>query len=126
MQFSVLGSGSRGNCVFIESGNTAILIDGGFSGKEIALRLAAIGRTIDCLEGIFVTHEHHDHINGRRIIPRPLNIFRSRSSSRRSSRPAAISIRLRMDSISIRVVFLAMRSWRDSIWRARRRARASA
>ncbi len=70
MQFSVLGSGSRGNCVFIESGSTAILIDGGFSGKEIALRLAAIGRTIDCLEGIFVTHEHHDHINGVGVMSR--------------------------------------------------------
>lgn len=74
MQFSVLGSGSRGNCVFIESGNTAILIDGGFSGKEIALRLAAIGRTIDCLKGIFVTHEHHDHINGVGVMSRRCSI----------------------------------------------------
>ena len=70
MRFSVLGSGSRGNCVFIESGGTAILIDGGFSGKEIARRLALIGRTIDCLNGIFVTHEHHDHIEGVGVMSR--------------------------------------------------------
>ena len=70
MQFSVLGSGSRGNSVFIESGTTAILIDGGFSGKEIARRLAAIGKSIDCLQAIFVTHEHHDHIDGVGVMSR--------------------------------------------------------
>ena len=70
MRFSVLGSGSRGNCVFIESGGTAILIDGGFSGKEIARRLALIGRTSDGLDGIFVTHEHHDHIEGVGVMSR--------------------------------------------------------
>ncbi len=70
MLFSVLGSGSRGNSVYIESGSTAILIDGGFSGKEITRRLATIGKTIDCLDGIFVTHEHHDHIDGVGVMSR--------------------------------------------------------
>jgi len=74
MQFSVLGSGSRGNCVFVESGKTAILIDGGFSGKEIGARLAVLGRDIDCLNGIFVTHEHHDHINGVGVMSRRCSI----------------------------------------------------
>lgn len=74
MQFSVLGSGSKGNCVFIESGKTAILIDGGFSGKEIAARLAVLGKDIDCLNGIFVTHEHHDHINGVGVMSRRCSI----------------------------------------------------
>lgn len=70
MKFSVLGSGSRGNCVFVESGSTAILVDGGFSGKEIGLRLAYIGRDISCLKAVFVTHEHHDHISGVGVISR--------------------------------------------------------
>ena len=74
MQFSVLGSGSRGNCVFVESDKTAILIDGGFSGKEIGARLAVLGREIDCLSGIFVTHEHHDHINGVGVMSRRCSI----------------------------------------------------
>ncbi len=74
MQFTVLGSGSRGNCVFIESGETAILIDGGFSGKEIDARLASLGKTIDCLNGIFVTHEHHDHISGVGVMSRRCSI----------------------------------------------------
>ncbi len=74
MFFSVLGSGSKGNSVYIESGKTAILIDAGFSGKEIALRLHAIGRRIDDLDAIFVTHEHHDHIQGVGVLSRRCNI----------------------------------------------------
>lgn len=70
MKFCVLGSGSRGNCLYVESGSTAILIDGGFSGKEIANRLALIGRDISCLKAVFVTHEHHDHISGVGVISR--------------------------------------------------------
>ena len=60
--------------MFIESGGTSILIDGGFSGKEIAKRLEGIGRDIDLLDGIFVTHEHHDHICGVGVISRRCNI----------------------------------------------------
>lgn len=74
MRFSVLGSGSKGNCIFIESGDTAILIDAGFSGKEIAARLALIGRHISCLKAVFVTHEHHDHIHGVGVMSRRCRI----------------------------------------------------
>lgn len=74
MYFSVLGSGSRGNSVYIESGSTAILIDAGFSGKEIATRLHSIGRRIDDLDALFVTHEHHDHIHGVGVLSRRCNI----------------------------------------------------
>ncbi len=70
MKFCVLGSGSRGNSIYVESGATAILVDGGFSGKEIASRLARIGRDIACLKAIFVTHEHHDHISGVGVVSR--------------------------------------------------------
>ncbi|CAG37335.1 MBL fold metallo-hydrolase [Desulfotalea psychrophila] len=70
MRFSVLGSGSRGNSVYIESGKTAILIDAGFSGKEIERRLAVIGRSTDCLRAICVTHEHRDHVGGVGVLAR--------------------------------------------------------
>lgn len=74
MRFSILGSGSRGNCVYIESGGTSILIDAGFSGKEIAARLQSIGRDITSLDGIFVTHEHHDHLGGVGVLSRRCRI----------------------------------------------------
>jgi phosphoribosyl 1,2-cyclic phosphodiesterase len=70
MRFSVLGSGSRGNCIYIESGRTAILIDNGFSGKEIIARLKTFGKNIEDLGAIFVTHEHNDHIGGVGVLSR--------------------------------------------------------
>jgi phosphoribosyl 1,2-cyclic phosphodiesterase len=70
MFFSVLGSGSKGNCTFVASGSTAILIDAGFSGKEIVRRLEMIGRSVDELHGIIVTHEHGDHISGVGVLSR--------------------------------------------------------
>ncbi len=70
MKFSVLGSGSRGNCVYIESQKSGILIDGGFSGKQIQARLQKIDRDLDRIGTIFVTHEHHDHIGGVGVLSR--------------------------------------------------------
>ncbi|MBC8208725.1 MAG: MBL fold metallo-hydrolase [Desulfobulbaceae bacterium] len=70
MRFSVLGSGSKGNSVYIESGRTAVLIDAGFSGKEIERRLALIDRGLDDLDAILLTHEHNDHIQGAGILSR--------------------------------------------------------
>lgn len=70
MYFSVLGSGSKGNCLYVESGKTSILIDAGFSGKEIARRLHVHGRDLDTLDGLFLTHEHGDHIQGAGVLSR--------------------------------------------------------
>jgi phosphoribosyl 1,2-cyclic phosphodiesterase len=74
MYFSVLGSGSKGNSVYIESGTTAILIDAGFSGKEINARFQSLGRKIEDLDAIFVTHEHQDHIQGVGVLARRYQI----------------------------------------------------
>jgi len=64
MKVCVLGSGSKGNCTLVESGSTSILIDAGFSGLEIRRRLESIGRNLDLITAILVTHEHNDHISG--------------------------------------------------------------
>lgn len=74
MRFSVLGSGSRGNAIFIESGRTAILIDAGFSGKEIQNRLRSIGRDLSAVRALCLTHEHNDHICGAGVIARRCGI----------------------------------------------------
>ena len=70
MNFCILGSGSKGNCTLVESGSTAVLIDAGFSGKEISRRLALIHRSPDDLTAILVTHEHGDHISGVGVLSR--------------------------------------------------------
>ena len=74
MKISVLGSGSKGNSVFIESGGTALLIDNGFSGKEVSARLERIGCSADSLGAICVTHEHNDHIAGVGVLSRRYGI----------------------------------------------------
>lgn len=70
MEFSVLGSGSKGNATYIRAGATAILIDGGFSGIEIQRRLAAINVDLATIGAILVTHEHNDHIRGIPVLSR--------------------------------------------------------
>ncbi len=74
MLFSVLGSGSSGNSVYIESGKTGILIDAGFSGIEIETRLKSIGRDLSNVRALCVTHEHNDHIQGVGVISRRCKI----------------------------------------------------
>ncbi len=74
ISFCVLGSGSKGNAVYVESNETALLIDCGFSGKEIAARLALIGKELNQIESILVTHEHNDHIAGVGVLARKCKI----------------------------------------------------
>ncbi|MGL1931412.1 MAG: MBL fold metallo-hydrolase [Desulfotalea sp.] len=74
MKFSLLGSGSKGNSLYIESGSTAILIDAGFSGKELQKRMATIGRLPENLKAICVTHEHADHVGGVGVMSRRYNL----------------------------------------------------
>ena len=64
VRLTILGSGSAGNCAYLETGETRLLIDAGFSGRQIRQRLAAIGRAPEGLHGILLTHEHSDHTQG--------------------------------------------------------------
>lgn len=68
LQFTILGSGSGGNCAYLETPGARLLIDAGFSGKQIRQRLAGLGRSPETLSGILVTHEHSDHILGLGVI----------------------------------------------------------
>lgn len=74
MEFVVLGSGSKGNCGFIRTDNTRLLIDNGFSGKEAVHRLESVEQPADELDGIIVSHEHGDHIRGVGILARKFKI----------------------------------------------------
>lgn len=64
VQFTILGSGSAGNCAYLETAETRLLIDAGFTGKQIRERLATLSRGPERLSGILITHEHSDHIAG--------------------------------------------------------------
>jgi phosphoribosyl 1,2-cyclic phosphodiesterase len=62
--FCSLYSGSSGNCSFVESGGSAILIDAGVSTRSIVKALDSIGSDIKKIAAVFITHEHSDHIKG--------------------------------------------------------------
>lgn len=74
LQFSVLASGSTGNAFYVEDGQDSFLVDAGFSGKQLGSLFDKINRDISKLSGIFVTHEHSDHIKGIGIIARKYNL----------------------------------------------------
>lgn len=66
MQAISLGSGSKGNCTLIRTESTALLLDAGFSIKETASRLDAIGVSKDRIDAVVITHEHGDHAQAAR------------------------------------------------------------
>ena len=64
MRFACIGSGSEGNGLLVEAGNTRILIDCGFGVRDTVARLARLGVAPESLTAILVTHEHNDHAGG--------------------------------------------------------------
>jgi phosphoribosyl 1,2-cyclic phosphodiesterase len=66
----ILASGSKGNAIFISSGDTSLLIDAGLSGIEIDRRLRSRGLDPKNLDAILVSHEHSDHIQGVGVLSR--------------------------------------------------------
>lgn len=74
VRFTILGSGSGGNCAFLETDETRVLIDAGFSARQIRQRLASLERSPETLHGILITHEHADHIQGLAVLCAKLQI----------------------------------------------------
>lgn len=70
MRIAVLGSGSRGNAVVVESGGRRLLLDAGFSCRQIEQRLAGLGVPAHTLEAVVLTHEHRDHSRGVDVLVR--------------------------------------------------------
>jgi phosphoribosyl 1,2-cyclic phosphodiesterase len=68
LRVCILGSGSSGNCAFVGSESTGILIDAGLSAREIARRLGEIGAGVPSISAVCVSHEHNDHTAGLRIL----------------------------------------------------------
>lgn len=64
MRFVSLGSGSAGNCLVVEEGNTRLLLDCGFGLREVIKRLTKLDLSPEAITGILVTHEHDDHAGG--------------------------------------------------------------
>lgn len=64
IRFASLGSGSQGNALLVDAGDTKLLLDCGFSLRSTVERLARLAVDADELSGIVLTHEHSDHVAG--------------------------------------------------------------
>ena len=74
MRFAVLGSGSRGNATLVEAGGTTVLLDCGFSVAQVEQRLARLGRRVQDIRAVVVTHEHSDHVGGVATLARSFGL----------------------------------------------------
>ena len=74
MRVTVLGSGSAGNATLIEADGVRIMIDAGFSGKDLAVRLESVGVEASSLNAILITHDHGDHTRGMGVLARRFGV----------------------------------------------------
>lgn len=70
MRICSIASGSSGNCIYVGSDNTHLLVDVGISGKRVEQGLNSLELTGKDIDGILITHEHSDHIKGLGVIAR--------------------------------------------------------
>ena len=74
MRLCSIASVSSGNCIYVGSEATHLLVDVGISGKRTELGLNSLGLSARDLDGILITHEHADHINGLGVIARKYGV----------------------------------------------------
>lgn len=70
MELVSIASGSSGNCIYVGTDDTHIIIDAGISGRRIEEGLNDIGLKTSEMDGILVTHEHADHISSLGVLAR--------------------------------------------------------
>ena len=73
MKVSVLSSGSKGNCTYVETNNHKILIDIGTSSLYVEKSLKSIGVEPNEIDIILITHAHVDHVNGLKVFSKKYN-----------------------------------------------------
>ncbi|MBE5883260.1 MAG: MBL fold metallo-hydrolase [Lachnospiraceae bacterium] len=74
MRLCSIASGSSGNCIYVGSEATHLLVDVGISGKRTESGLNSLGLTGNDLDGILITHEHADHISGLGVMARKYGV----------------------------------------------------
>jgi len=74
LKIGILGSGSKGNSLIVSAGEEAVLVDAGFSRRELLRRLEALEFDPGKIRCVLLTHEHTDHISGARLFCDTLKI----------------------------------------------------
>jgi phosphoribosyl 1,2-cyclic phosphodiesterase len=77
MEVCVLASGSKGNCIYVSGGGTALLVDAGLSSRELVARMGMAGIAPESLQAVLFTHDHVDHYRGIEVFCRkyPVRLF---------------------------------------------------
>jgi len=99
IKFALLGSGSSGNATLVTDGTNSILIDNGLSFKRLEERLAAVGASPAQLSGVFVTHEHSDHVLGLGVLSRKHRVPVFMTEGTRASLPPALGHIERLETV---------------------------
>ncbi len=87
MKLSVLGTGSRGNATLVQAGDTCVLVDVGFSARQIERRMARIGMHPEQISGVVVSHDHTDHTRGLTLVRKyDLDVYVTEGTHRASLR----------------------------------------
>ncbi|MDD5823361.1 MAG: MBL fold metallo-hydrolase [Firmicutes bacterium] len=93
LKLTSIGSSSSGNSYIIQSGETALILDTGLSGKKIRTAIAELGLSEKDIRGILITHEHTDHVNSVRLMSKVCDrakVYASRGTAFNSSAFAKI------------------------------------
>jgi phosphoribosyl 1,2-cyclic phosphodiesterase len=125
VRITVLGSGSEGNSMLIEAEGVALLIDAGFSGRDLENRLRSVGVEPAALQGILITHDHADHTRGMGVLARRfgLPLFLTEKTARACARlldgtetvrPYASSVPVRIGGLEV-LPFLTVHDAADPI-----------
>ncbi len=74
MKIASIASGSNGNCYYLENDNDAILVDAGISTKQIVARMTKLGLSMSKVKGVFISHEHTDHVLGVEVLSKKYSV----------------------------------------------------
>lgn len=74
IELCALASGSNGNCYYVGNERDAVLVDAGISAKQVLLRIETSGLDASKIRGIFISHEHTDHVSGVRVLSKKLGV----------------------------------------------------
>ncbi|HUZ05321.1 MAG TPA: MBL fold metallo-hydrolase [Acidobacteriaceae bacterium] len=74
LRCTVLASGSKGNCTVVSTGRTRLLLDAGLSCREIVKRMRLAGEDSEKIDGLLITHEHQDHVQGLSVLARRMRV----------------------------------------------------
>ncbi len=79
-----IASGSSGNCIYIGTDKTHLLLDAGISGRKVEQGLEELGIELSRIDGILITHEHSDHVKGLGVLERkqPMPMYMTQGTAK--------------------------------------------